>query len=48
MKMFYMFLFLLMSCESKASNEMEALGEDVLKAHEGINIIVMPVDKPKV
>lgn len=35
------------SCESKPSNEMEAIGQDVLKKNEGLEITIMPVDKTK-
>ena len=41
------FLLLLIGCTPRASNEMEELTEDVLKAKQGIKITVEPIEKKK-
>lgn len=47
MKTILCFILLIMACQSRPSNEMEAIGQDVLKAHEGIEIMVIPLGKDK-
>lgn len=43
MKYFIFLLFFLIACEPKPSEEMEAMGEDVLKAKTGLQITIQPL-----
>ena len=40
-------MFFLQGCFKAPTNELEAMTEQVLKKHEGLDIKVMPVDVPK-
>lgn len=44
---YILFLTLLGACAPKASNEMELMTKDVLKAKEGIDIQMRPLPKDK-
>jgi hypothetical protein len=48
-KMLYLILSLVFiaSCSTKPSNELEMIGEDVLKAHQGLEFDIRPLPKDK-